>query len=214
MEAKVKTQSEVISELNGKLSTAIKAREAEIVRINALPQSAKGTAKYELMPGLTAEQLQTATPIINLQNMMKSSVLSGAVEAKLIRKVATAKVDNAEYAKYNALTTEIKAIAKQLQEVYLNNKPKKAGRTGSGTSEPITPEVRAKRIKAFFDAIPEGNRTKYGIELIAPDNPAKTTLKSVWGNSPYGIEIQRKMVSKGVAKTTTEALGVLRAVVK
>lgn len=194
---KSKTSSEVIAELMTKKTALIKQRDAEIVRLNGLAPLVKQGVKYELMPGLTAEQLKTAQPIIAMQSLLKTSVIKGAVDGKFIRKIVS-KVDNKEYEHFNKLTTDIKQIAKDILSAELGTVVRKSN---GGTHNPVTDDTIKAKNQKWFKSLNPKKVAQYQITY----DPARGTLNSKFNNSPqrYPDMIEKAMVKEKVAPDRT-----------
>lgn len=207
MEQKAQTKEQVIGQLMNKKAQLIAQRDAEVQRLNKLAPEAKTGAKYELMPNLNAQQLETGKPIIAMQNLMKKSVLDGAVQAGIIRKIASAKVDNKQYELFNKLTTEIKQISKQILDAELGTAPKKAG--SGGIRQPVTDDTIKAKNKKWFESLNGKKVAQYQITY----DPAKGTLNSKFNNSPqrYPDMVEKAMVKAGIAADRHNVLVHLRS---
>ena len=207
METTAQTKEQVIAQLMTKKSQLIKQRDVEVVRLNKLAPIAKIGTKYELMPKLTDDQLATGKPIIAMQNLLKKSVIDGAVKAGIIRKIASAKVDNKEYELFNKLTTEIKGIAKQILDAELGTAPKKS--SGGGIRNPVTDDTIKAKNKKWFDSLNAKKVAQYQITY----DPKNGTLNSKVNNSPqrYPDMVEKALVKSGVATSRHDVLVHLRA---
>jgi len=206
MEQKAQTKEQVIAQLETKKAQLIKERNAEFERLKKLAPVAKTGAKYELMPNLNDDQLATAKPIVAMQTLLKSSVIKGAVDAKLIRKIASAKVDNAQYQKFNQLTTEIKQIAKQILDAELGEKLKTSS---GGNRAPVNDDTIKAKNEKWFKSLNPKKVAQYGITY----NPQNGTLNSKVNNSPqrYPDMVEKALVKSGVAINRHEVLVHLRS---
>lgn len=207
MEGKAQTKKEVIASLETKKAQLIKERDAEAERLKTIAPAPKQGTKYELMPNLTKTQLETANPIVNMQTLMKKSVIDEAVKAGLIRKIAAQKVDNKEYEKFNGLTTAIKQIAKQILDAELDTGVKKPG--SGAPRNPVTDETIKAKNKKWFESLNGKKVAQYQITY----DPAKGTLNSKYNNSPqrYPDMVEKALVKNGVAPNRHEVLVHLRS---
>jgi hypothetical protein len=134
-EAKNQSVAEVLNELGKKLSQAIKSRDAEISRIDALPAAAKrsGKATYEAVDGTNPKAVEKAKDVNS--GMVSKTGIETYVTQKLIRKVEVPKGEgNKEFTEYLRLTKEIRDTIKAMEQAALSRKPAVKARTSSGGS--------------------------------------------------------------------------------